>query len=95
MFGKGVDAGFGILGAVLLLAGCLTANLPAACIIGSRATGVPLSAILGRLTPALTMRILSATFQVLDLLFYALAVYEGYRFSFRRITEEETRRLTR
>lgn len=40
------------------------------------------------------MRILTATFQVMDLLFYAIAVYEGYRFSFRRIPEEETRRLT-
>ena len=93
MFGKGVDTGFGVLGAVLALAGCLAGNLLAACIIGSRATGVPLSAILGTLTPALAARILTATFQVLDLLFYALAVYEGYRFSFRRITEEETRRL--
>ncbi len=55
---------------------------------------VPLSAILGGLTPALAARVLTATFQVMDLLFYAIAVYEGYRFSFRRITEAETRRLT-
>ena len=47
-----------------------------------------------RSSPALATRVLTATFQVMDLLFYALAVYEGYRFSFRRITEAETRRLT-
>ena len=93
-FGKGVDTGFGVLGAVLALAGCLAGNLLGACIIASREMNVPLSAILGGLTPALAARVLTATFQVMDLLFYALAVYEGYRFSFRRITEAETRRLT-
>ena len=94
VFGKGVDTGFGVLGAVLALAGCLAGNLLAACIIASREMNVPLSTILGGLTPALATRVLTATFQVMDLLFYALAVYEGYRFSFRRITEAETRRLT-
>ncbi|MBI3029168.1 MAG: hypothetical protein HYY64_06630 [Candidatus Rokubacteria bacterium] len=79
--GKGVDAGFGILGAILTLAGCLAGNLLAACIIASREMGVPLSAILAGLTPALAGRVLRATFQVTDLLFYAIAVYEGYRFA--------------
>ncbi len=29
------------------------------------------------------------TFQPMDLLFYAIAVYEGYRFSFVQISEEQ------
>jgi len=60
-FGKGVDTGFGVLGAVLALAGCLAGKI------------CWLRASSGR---------------------YAIAVYEGSRFSFRRIPEEETRRLT-
>ena len=35
------------------------------------------------------INIMIETFHVMDLLFYGIAVYEGYRFSFRRITEEE------
>jgi len=38
---------------------------------------------------------MTATFNPMDLLFYGLAVYAGYRFSFRRISAEELAKLTK
>ena len=35
------------------------------------------------------MGLLIETFDFMDLLFYGIAIYEGYRFSFRNMTEEE------
>jgi hypothetical protein len=35
------------------------------------------------------MDLMKATFSPIDLLFYGIAVYEGYRFSFRQVTPEE------
>jgi hypothetical protein len=34
-----------------------------------------------------------ATFNPMDLLFYGIAVYEGYRFSFREITKKDLIRI--
>jgi hypothetical protein len=40
-------------------------------------------------SPSLMIEMMGATFSPIDLLFYALAVYQGYRLSFRRITQAE------
>lgn len=39
--------------------------------------------------PKLAWELLRLAFQPLDLLFYGIALYEGYKFSFRRITRQE------
>jgi len=87
--GKGVDTVFGITGAVLSLAGCLLGNLLAACGILSHETGKQIPEIVSQLTPLSSIMVLTATFQPMDLLFYGFAVYEGYKFSFRRLTQQE------
>lgn len=81
LFGKGSDPTFQVLGAVLSLVGCLAGNLLAVCIFASRQQDVPLTAILSGLTPGLAVRLIVETFSGMDLLFYGLAVYEGYSFS--------------
>jgi len=39
--------------------------------------------LLSLLTPSLVMELMASTFSLIDLLFYGLAIYEGYRLSIR------------
>jgi antitoxin component YwqK of YwqJK toxin-antitoxin module len=81
-FGRGETATFGAVGAVLSLAGCLAGNILS--VYGFIAKNSSLS-IFQALTQVPFARVLSAfpdTFSAMDAVFYALAVYEGYRFAF-------------
>lgn len=80
-FGQGIDAKFGIVGAVLALAGCLAGNLFVICYAASHESGLAFFDVLSRITPTLYVELLKETFSPMDLIFYALAVYEGYKFS--------------
>ena len=73
--------------------GCLLGNLLSLCLIVAGHEGVSPFAVLTHLGghPALLPAALVATFHPLDLLFYGIAVYEGYRFSFRQVTDAELR----
>lgn len=73
----------------LSLAGCLAGNLFSVCAMVSRHEDVPFFDILVRLNPEIVVDIFKTTFSPMDLLFYAIAIYEGYRFSFRKMTEDE------
>ena len=80
-FGKGTDQTFQVLGAVLSLAGCLAGNLLAVCAFASRQQDLPLLGVLAGLTPGLAIQLIVETFSGMDLVFYGIAVYEGYSFS--------------
>jgi len=84
-FGRGVEPRFGILGAGLALFGCLLGNLFA--VIGLVAVQEQTSvlAIWGVLEWGAVPGVMAATFSPMDLVFYGIAVYEGYQFSFREI----------
>lgn len=96
-FGRGTDSVFGIGGAALSLLGCLAGNLLAVAIIVSEQGAVSLVAVLlvFLTAPESIVEVLQATFDPIDLLFYGLALYEGYRFSFRTITKTEAASLLR
>lgn len=79
--GKGTTTAFGVLGAALALGGCLVGNLLTGCIVLSRELDVSLLALSTRLTPDITMELMKAMFSPIDLLFYALAIWQGYKFS--------------
>lgn len=81
--GKGRDSTFGIIGGVFALLGCLLGNLLSACgFIAGQAAEPVVSVTLRVLgNPASIATILQETFQGMDLLFYAIAVYEGYKLS--------------
>ena len=89
--GSGVTMPFGIAGAVLSLFGCILGNLFMAMIVISRSEDVSLPLVfLAFLTsPGIVLEIYAAIFSPIDLLFYGIAVYEGYRFSFYQLTDEE------
>ena len=90
MCGKGIDKSFGMVGATLSLLGCIAGNLLTVCIAISRHQQIPFFDLLSRLNPEIVVDLMRATFNPMDLLFYGIAVYEGYRFSFRRISEGES-----
>lgn len=89
--GKGIDQIFGIYGAILAFLGCAIGNLLT--IIGSYAQleGVGYFEVLSLINFSVIPDIMIETFSPIDLLFYGLAIYEGYKFSFRQISEEELR----
>ncbi len=91
--GRGLDRSFGYLGAGMSLLGCLLGNYLSVCMgIASREGLSPLTVVM-HINPAMIPSMLIATFHPMDLLFYAIAVYEGYRFSFRRLRGAEVGRV--
>lgn len=89
LLGKGLDSVFGAAGAALALAGCGLGNVLAVCGFISQNESMPFLEVVSRLDLGVTWELLAATFSPMDLLFYGIAVYEGYKFSFRRVTREE------
>ncbi|MBV9571304.1 MAG: hypothetical protein JO056_08695 [Alphaproteobacteria bacterium] len=79
--GKGTDKRFGYLGAVCALAGCLLGNYLSAIAFFAKAQGLDLMQVIGILDPDLSQKLMTATFSAMDLLFYAIAIYEGFKFS--------------
>jgi hypothetical protein len=85
LLGKGTTPIYGLVGAVLSLAGVLIGNLAFAVLILSRETG----ASIGEVLAAMNMEFIGLIFKEafagpMDLLFYGLALYFGYRFAIRR-----------
>jgi hypothetical protein len=87
--GKGIDPPFRYVGAICSLAGCVLGNFLA--VVGAVAEQYHVSAltVLGQLPVNVAVDMMAKTFQPMDLLFYAIAVYEGYRFSLKRLTQVE------
>ncbi|MGE3802062.1 MAG: hypothetical protein AB7H80_13655 [Candidatus Kapaibacterium sp.] len=72
--GQGIEQIFGIVGASLAFLGCLLGN-----VFTALNFGWPLNS-----------ELFSWMFSdFMDFLFYGLAIYEGYKFSFRRVTESD------
>ena len=92
-FGAGIDEKFGFLGATLSLLGCLAGNLFS--VIGFEAKSMSLGyfEILSLLDLGTIKEIFIETFQPIDLLFYGLAIYTGYKIAFRKVTSETISKL--
>jgi len=88
MTGRGIDKVFGFVGAGISLLSVLLGNFLS--IVGFLAN----SEGLGYLDALLLFdysylpQLMGETFSVIDLLFYGLAIYWGYKFSFRKVTEQ-------
>ena len=82
-FGKGHTSAYGVLGGACALFGCLLGNLLSACgfLAADRSASVVGVTLQVLSDPSLAARLLEATFSGMDLLFYAIAVYEGYKFA--------------
>lgn len=83
IFGKGVDIIFGIVGALLALLGCLTGNFFSQIGFAAQENAVSYFEVLTWISPSEIPQILIDSFSFMDILFYGLAIYEGFKFSFR------------
>jgi tetratricopeptide (TPR) repeat protein len=78
-FGKGEDIRYGVIGAILAMIGCFAGNVLAILIIVGREDVSLARDLLAH--PAVIGQIMGRSFSPIDALFYIIAVYEGYRFS--------------
>jgi hypothetical protein len=89
IFGKGTSAKFGIVGAILAILGCLAGNVVMIYIAISREYGLGIWEVVTNLSLKDVFEIQKELFELIDILFYALALYAGYRFSFRKTKSTE------
>jgi hypothetical protein len=87
--GNGLTPKFQILGAGFSLLGCAAGNFFTVCYFIAQSEGMGFVELLTQLDPAAIPEIMVSTFSGMDLLFYAIAVYEGYRLSLRQVTQSE------
>jgi len=87
-FGAGIDKYFGFIGAILALAGCALGNLLTQVVFAADAESVGYIEILSVLNFDLVLTIFEESFSPMDVMFYGIAGYEGYKFAFRKITED-------
>ena len=84
-FGAGIDKIFGYAGATLALIACLLGNLFSQVGFIAKAQQLGYLETLTYLDLGIILLIFQESFSAIDLLFYGIAVYEGYRFAFRPI----------
>ena len=82
-FGQGYERKFAIVGAACALLGCVLGNLMTNYVYLAQYEGVSLLEILPFITLGISYQIMVMTFSAMDLVFYGIAVFEGYRYSLR------------
>jgi len=87
--GRGIDTSFGVVSAVLSLFGCVLGNLWTMTYFIAAKEGVPFLKAVSQLNPDIAVKIMVSTFNTMDLVYYGLALYFGYKYGFRQITEDE------
>lgn len=89
--GKGMTSTFSVIGAIFALLGCVVGNILTIIIAASMEEGSSVGFVLFSIlsAPELLLEAMKETFSPIDLLFYAIAVYEGYKLAVRPITDEE------
>ena len=90
--GRGIDQVFGVVGAVMALVGCVLGNVFTIAWYISAQTGSSLISVLTQLDMELVIDLITETFQVMDILFYGLALYFGYKYAFRQLTSDDFNR---
>ena len=90
-FGKGMTVTFGVVGAAFALFGCLFGNLLTDFIVLSQQEDSSIGLVLGAYlsSPVIIVEIMKETFSPIDLLFYAIAIFQGFKLSYGHLTEEE------
>lgn len=85
--GKGSTPVYGIMGAVLALFGCVLGNLLSGCAFLAHEQGASVSSVTLSVlsSPSTSFALLEAMFDGMDLLFYGIAAYEGFKFGRRAL----------
>lgn len=89
ILGRGIDRIFGITGAAIALFSVALGNFLFAIGILAEIWEVSFLAALLSFNYAMTFELMTVTFTPMDIVFYLIAIYEGYRFSFRKLTRDD------
>lgn len=87
--GRGIDTIFGIVGGVIALVSVALGNFLTIQGYAAKYYGVSFLEVLRMFDYSYTFDVMRDTFSPIDVLFYGLAIYYGYRYSFRRITRTQ------
>ena len=87
--GKGIDPVYGIISAALSLLGCAVGNVLTIAYFVADSQGMAFMDVAVQIDPVIAWSLLVDTFEVMDVLFYGLAAYFGYRYAFRQITQAD------
>ncbi len=90
--GKGIGQAFGIIAAAISLFGCVLGNVLTVSYFIAANEQMAYMDVLTQLNFAIVVDLLTATFGVIDVLFYGLAMYFGYKYAFRQITQADMSR---
>ncbi len=86
-FGHGTSTKFGVMGASLALLGCGLGNFFVVVALVSKGQDMSIPAVLSVLDLEISANLMAATFSPMDILFYALAMIQGFKLSFTPIGE--------
>ncbi len=87
--GKGIDLIFGVLGALFAVLSCLLGNFFSVIGFIANLEGLGYYQTLTLFDYSQLIPIMKGTFNPIDLLFYGIAAFEGYKFAFRKFTEKD------
>ncbi len=87
--GKGITPVFGTVSAALSLFGCLVGNILTYTWFIADMEGMAFMEVVSQLNLAVVIGLLTSTFAVMDILFYGLAAYFGYKYAFRQVTQAD------
>lgn len=89
ILGRGIEKIFGIVGGAIALFSVALGNFLVAMGYLAEAWEVSYLGALLNFNYAMTFKLLGAAFHPMDIVFYLIAIYEGYRFSFRQLTHDD------
>ena len=92
-FGKGMDNTFGIIGAGFALFGCLIGNFLSVVGAVSIEYHIDFFKILSVIHLKDILIIMKETFSPIDVVFYAIAIAEGYKLAIRKFTEKDLHQI--
>lgn len=87
-FGKGLSLKYGIIGGAVALISVILGNYFSVIGMLSSQTGVGFFAVLGEIPLSAIPEVLAETFDIIDLLFYGLAVAQGFKYSIIQVPVE-------
>lgn len=88
-FGKGIDQIFGIYGGIIALVSCILGNLFSVIGFVAISEGLGLFETFLNFDYSYSFDVIKETASPMDLIFYAIAAWEGYKFSFRKFTQKD------
>ncbi|QWX84648.1 hypothetical protein H0I23_03100 [Cellulophaga sp. HaHaR_3_176] len=94
ILGKGVDPKFGYAGGLIALLSCVLGNFFTVLGMIANYEGLGYFETLLMFNYGETFSIMAEAFSPMDILFYGIAIFEGYKYSFRKVTDEDIQRVS-